>query len=172
LGRELLILRHGKSDWPAGIDDFDRPLKKRGKLASARIGRWLRDNDLLPDRVLTSTAKRAIDTTRRVCEAMGIVPDEIEENPDLYHAEPETLVAILRRQPESAKRVLIVGHNPGLEELLEALADTPVSPYDDTGRMPAGALAVLRLPGAWPETAPGTASVVTLIRPRELPPVD
>ena len=170
--RELLLLRHGKSDWPAGVGDFDRPLKRRGKRASQRIGRWLLDNDLAPDFVMSSPARRAIATACRVCEAIGFPGDKIVENKDVYLAELETLLAIVRRLPDAASRVMIVGHNPGLEELLAALSESVVSPFDESGRMPTCALAVLRIPGDWKEVAPQSASLLALIRPRGLPQKD
>jgi phosphohistidine phosphatase len=170
--RELLILRHGKSDSPAGMDDFDRLLQKRGSEAATRIGGWLRDRNLVPERVVSSPAARAIATARRVCEATGIETADIEENLDLYLAGLETLLRILRAVPPEAQRVMIVGHNPGLEELLASLADTSVSPYDDTGRMPTAALALLQMRNPWADTAPGTTSIIKLIRPRDLSPTD
>lgn len=169
---ELLILRHGKSDYPDGVGDFDRPLKKRGERAAAQVGRWLRRNDLVPDIVVSSPAERAIDTAHLVCEAMGFDPDDIRENRDIYLAAPETLLKIVRDLPETTDRAMLVGHNPGLEQLLQGLAETRVSSNDDSGRMPTCALAVLRLPKPWAETRPRSAALVTLIRPRDLPSED
>lgn len=170
--RELLILRHGKSDSPAGLDDFERPLKKRGKEAATRVGQWLRDRDLVPQLVISSPAARAIATARQVCETMDLGTTEIEENSNLYLASLKTLIGILRAMPPDAQRVMIVGHNPGLEELLASLADTQVSSFDDTGRMPTAALALLQMRNPWADTAPDTASIIKLIRPRDLPTTD
>ncbi len=170
--QELLILRHGKSGWPAGVADFDRPLKKRGEDAATRIGIWLRDHKLVPELVLSSPAARAIATAKLTCDAMGLERDCICEDKSLYLAGLETLLKIVRAVPPSINRAMIVGHNPGLEELLATVADTTISPYDDTGRMPTATLAVLRLPNAWKDIATGTASLVTLLKPRELPTVD
>ncbi len=167
--RELLVLRHGKSDWPSGMEDFDRPLKRRGNRAAARIGQWLVDNDLIPDFVISSPANRAIATTRRVCETKNLDPAGIQENRDIYQAELETLLKAVRDLPGSAQRAMIVGHNPGLEELLAALSKTDVNPYDESGRMSPCAIAVLRLSAPWAETAPRTATLLHLIRPSELP---
>ena len=65
--RELLILRHGKSDWEAGTDDFHRPLKDRGKRGAQRVGVWLLQQGLLPDHVVSSPAERAIVTAEKAC---------------------------------------------------------------------------------------------------------
>lgn len=169
---ELLLLRHGKPDWPAGVGDFDRPLKKRGKRASDRIGQWLVANDLVPDTVIASPANRAISTAKRVCAAMGLDAETIQENRDIYLAELETLLAVIRTLPKSAARTMIVGHNPGLEELLASLSETELSPYDESSRMPTCALAVLTLPGPWSQTTPRSAALKHLILPRALPPAD
>ncbi len=166
---ELLVLRHGESDWPSGMEDFDRPLKKPGNRAAARIGEWLVDNDLIPDFVISSPAKRAIATARRVCKTMSLDPAGIQESRDIYQAELETLLKTVRDLPDSAQRGMIVGHNPGLEELLATLSTTAVTPYDESGRMSPCAIAVLRLPAPWAETAPRTATLLHLIRPSELP---
>ena len=168
---ELLILRHGKSDWPRGMEDFDRPLKKRGERVSDRIGRWVLDNGLVPDITVTSPANRALATARRVCQAMDVDPAAIREEDAVYLAGLETLLAIVRGLPGAARRAMIVGHNPGLEDLLAALADSDVPARDDGGRMPTCALAVLRFAKPWPETAPHTGSILNLIYPRELPSV-
>ncbi len=152
--------------------DFDRPLKKRGIRDAARIGHWLRDRDLVPDLILSSTAERAIATARLTCDAMGFDKNAVQEEPSLYHASLETLLAVIRGLPGSAHRVLIIGHNPGLEELLAALAETQISPHDDSGRMQTAALALMGLNRDWADTAPGTASIITIIRPRDLPPAD
>ena len=135
------------------------------------MGHWLVDNDLLPDFVISSPAARAIATARLASKAMGLDSDAIHEKRNIYLAELETLLTVVRRLPDSARRALIVGHNPGLEQLFAALSETVISPYDDSGRMPTCALAVLRLPAPWASTAPQTATVTKFILPRELPPV-
>ena len=68
---ELLILRHGKSDWNVDVEDFQRPLKDRGKRDARHMGAWLRQQDMVPDHIVTSPAERALATTRKVCKALG-----------------------------------------------------------------------------------------------------
>ncbi len=170
--RELLILRHGKSDWPPGVDDFDRPLKSRGKRAATKIGHWLLKHDLVPNRILSSPAERAIRTAERVCTAMDLENSCIEEVDGLYLASRETLLTVLRSISEPTKRALIVGHNPGLEELLMTLSDAKISPNDGSGRMPTAALAVLKLSTKWNAITTHSATIMTLIRPKQLPLMD
>ena len=125
--RTLLILRHGKAA-PEENDrgDRDRPLTKRGKHAAELIGHLLRDDQLVPDRIISSSALRARDTARRVAAAakFGGVLDELDE---LYLAEPEAYITALVERAGDAERVLVVGHNPGLEALALILTSEPVS---------------------------------------------
>ena len=167
---ELLILRHGQSATPAGTADFDRSLKARGKQDSARIGRWLIGNNLVPDFVISSPANRTLATARHACEAMDLKAETIHESRDIYLAELETLLRIVRNLPGGARRAMIVGHNPGLEELLAVLSKTGVSAHDESGRLQPCTLAVLRLPGTWAGIAAQTATRLHLIRPSALPP--
>ncbi len=114
--RTLLILRHGKAAPEEEGSDRDRPLTKRGKRAAELVGHLLRDDDLVPDRIISSDAERARDTARRVAAAskFGGVIDELDE---LYLAEPEAYITAVRQLAGDAERVLLVGHNPGLEAL-------------------------------------------------------
>jgi phosphohistidine phosphatase len=159
--RELLLLRHGKSDWPSDVSDFDRPLAKRGKRSAARIGAYLVKKKLIPDRIVTSPALRAADTARRLAEAIDFDLSGIVEEPRLYHAEPRTILAIIRQQPEDAQRVVLVGHNPGMESLVTEISGTP-EPF------PTAALAILRHEGGWNDFMADSAAMDALIRPREL----
>jgi len=124
--RTLIALRHGKAENGEGVDDRDRALTKRGKLSAELVGHLLRDEGLLPDRIVSSSALRARDTARRVAAAakFGGVLDELDE---LYLAEPEAYVNALKRLAGDAERVLLVGHNPGLEALCTLLTGEPVS---------------------------------------------
>ncbi len=137
----LLVLRHGKSSWKdLSLDDYDRPLKKRGKRDAKRVGAFLQEQGLIPDLILTSSAKRARGTAKRVAKGgqfKGKVP--IKRDRQLYHAEPETIVEVLQGIDTGHQRVMIVGHNPGLEDLLELL-------IGEWSRMPTAALAEIRLP--------------------------
>jgi phosphohistidine phosphatase len=124
--RTLLVLRHGKAGQDEGEGDRDRPLTKRGKHAAELIGHLLRDDEIVPDRIISSSALRARDTARRVAAASkfdGVI-DELDE---LYLAEPEAYIKALVERAGDAACVLIVGHNPGLEALAMILTSEPVS---------------------------------------------
>ena len=168
MSRELLVLRHGKSDWTPGVPDFERPLAPRGRRATKRIGRLLRERGLLPDLVVSSPAERARQTTERVCRFAGMVGPRIEWEPAIYEAELETLLEVLSLVPERMARVMSVGHNPGFDELVRHLAGPTLAEWDDANLMPTAALAHLEMPDAWTVLPRGAARCVFLVRPRDL----
>lgn len=164
---ELLILRHAKSDWSVDGDDFSRPLKKRGRQAAKRIGRWLNEQYLKPDAILSSPAKRALDTAQRVCRQLDINESAIVCDPRLYEADAQALLAVLKTSCHQ-RRVLLVGHNPGLEDLLLKLTHL-TAPLSANGKcLSTAALAHLSFEGDWTELAEGCATLLTLIRPDSL----
>lgn len=167
--RTLMLLRHGKSDWHAGgTDDFSRPLAKRGTKASRKIGSWLLDNDLLPDYIISSPATRAHETADIVCRVTGIPACSASSDERLYLADVSSLLEVIHQCPPAAGRLMIVGHNPGLEELLEYLCADPPPDPDDGKLLPTAALALLQFNGAWNELDAGAARLQILTRPREL----
>ena len=166
--RELLVLRHGKSDWKTGMHDFDRPLAPRGRKASKRIARLLMERELLPDLIVSSPALRARETAERVCRFVGMEVSRIAWEPAIYEAELDTLLEILSMVPEHATRVLIVGHNPGFDELVRHLGADTVAAWDDLNLMPTAALAHLAMPAAWTGLGRGSARCLSLVRPRDL----
>lgn len=168
--RELLLLRHGKSDWRVDTDDYHRPLKKRGKKGAQQIGNWLIQQQRLPDYILSSPATRAMDTTRRCCRAMQRQPEQIHPAPSIYLADVATLLAVLSEVPVEAQRVLLTGHNPGLEELLLYLAQPPVPIPGDGKLLPTATLARLQMPDDWRHLQPGCARLLQIQRAGELAP--
>jgi phosphohistidine phosphatase len=164
---ELLLLRHAKSDWSVEMDDFSRPLKKRGRRAAKQIGRWLYNQNLIPDVILCSPAMRTLSTAQRVCRQLDIDESAIIFDPRIYEADTLTLLEILKTSGHE-QRVLLVGHNPGLEDLLLRLIPDPV-PLSANGKcLPTAALAHLSFEGGWAELTDGCAKLVTLIRPDSL----
>jgi phosphohistidine phosphatase len=161
--KTLLLLRHAKSDWRnPELADHDRPLNKRGKRDAPRMGRLLLDENLLPDLIITSTAQRARDTAAAVV-AVSKYAGKIKASRGFYLAGPEAYIKVLRVVPDTCRRVMIVGHNPGLEALLELLAGTPTI-------LPTAALAQIELPIAqWRELGEETKGELRGVwRPREL----
>jgi phosphohistidine phosphatase len=117
--KSLLILRHAKSSWThPELTDHDRPLNKRGKRDAPRMGEILRSEHLIPEAIISSTAARAHATAETVAKASGY-KGKIALNRSLYAAGPEAYLKVLHGLSNETVRVLVVGHNPGLEELLE-----------------------------------------------------
>lgn len=162
--KTLLLLRHGKSSWTdASLADHDRPLKKRGREAAKRMGQLLRELDLVPDHILTSSATRATATAQLAATASSF-DGEVEVVPVLYHADPSAFVAITSRVPNRFERVLIVGHNPGLEDWIERLTE-------HADAFPTAALARIELPiDSWLDLSTEIRGALKgLWRPKEIP---
>lgn len=169
--RELLILRHAKSAWDTGAaSDFERPLARRGREAAPRVGRWLREQELVPDFVVSSPAERAKQTVLAVCRELGFDPDRIHWDERIYGAWARTLIYVLRESPADARRVLIAGHNPGLEDLVRSLGGRDVQVPPDGKLMPTAALARLETDVPWAELSPSSARLLSLTRARSLEP--
>ena len=161
--RTLLILRHAKSSWKeTGLTDHDRSLNKRGRRDAPRIGELLREQELVPDMILSSSTKRAKRTAEIVAEESGF-SGEIMFSRELYAAWPESYIDALSIQPDQYGCVMVVGHNPGLEELLLVLAG-------EAERMPTAALAQVTLPidSCRELSYESTGELVKIWRPREL----
>ena len=166
--RELLLLRHGKSDWGTGVDDFHRPLKDRGKRTAQRIGVWLAQQQTQPDLIVTSPAERALVTAEKACKAMGNGVEGIVQDERIYAAGLDELLTVLADCPPDADRVMLVGHNPGLEELLAWLASDDVPRPDDGKLLPTATLARLEMPADWRALVAGCARLVSITRPATL----
>jgi phosphohistidine phosphatase len=161
--KTLLILRHAKSsrDDPK-LADHDRPLNERGKKAAKEAGRFLRDEDLVPDLIVSSTALRARKTAQKAAKQCEY-PRAIELDDQLYLASAPTHYKIVRKAESSSRRLLIVGHNPGISEFLNQL----VSHGDE--ELPTAGLAVIQLPiKEWQElTARTRGKLVQSWKPRD-----
>ena len=168
--KTLYLLRHAKSDWShPDLDDHDRPLAPRGRKAARRMSAFLSQARPRPTMVLCSSATRARASWQPVGQALG-EPVEVHVEDGLYAAGADRLLARLRRLPEGADAVLLVGHNPGLQDQASELAGDG----DPTGlrrlgeKFPTGALATLRLETSWRELGPGGGYLESLVVPRDL----
>jgi phosphohistidine phosphatase len=161
--KTLLILRHAKSSWrQAELPDFDRPLNKRGKRDAPRIGELLRQVDLIPGLILSSSAQRARQTTQAVVDSSGF-EGEVRWMESLYAAPTESYLEALRGVDDSLQCVMVVGHNPGLEDLLEELTG-------EAETLPTGGLAQVALPiQGWGQLDEGVSGeLVHIWVPRQL----
>ncbi len=168
MSRELWLLRHGKSDRNLAMDDFDRPLKKRGKRAAQRMGVWLEQQRLLPDWIVSSPAKRALATAKIVHKAIAVEGLVITQDKRLYQEGFERLKTVLAECPLEARRVLLVGHNPELEDLLISLVGATNLPDTDK-LLPTAALARLIMPDDWTHLEAGCAKLLSITSAKSLP---
>ncbi len=171
MARELLIFRHGKSDWGSdALNDFDRPLARRGRKAVKRMASWLREQDLLPQCILSSPAERARQTALRLCRHADIPQSRVVWEEAIYAADLGALLDVLANAPQQHGRTMIVGHNPGLEELLEYLVGESIKAPAGSPALPTAALARIAMPYEWNRLESGCAQLVSINRPRELSP--
>ena len=170
--RHLLILRHAKSAWDSdAADDFARPLAKRGRRNAALIGHWLKQQRLKPDLVISSPAERAKQTLMRINKEWNIDEKHIHWDRDMYLA---SRAELLDRLNKSIKyqwgTLLLVGHNPGLEELLTFLCGDDL-PLSDKGKLlTTAAIALVEVPDTPEKLSKGAGKLLRIIRPRELKP--
>ena len=167
MSRELLLLRHAKSDWSIDVGDFERPLNKRGKKEAQIMGEWMRRQGLTPDWIVCSPARRALKTSEKICKAMEVKTDAIHFHDFMYQSDVKTLIKALADCPPHSERVLLIGHNPELEALLIYLADAIEQPED--GKLLATAtLARLRMPDDWADLHRHCAELVSIVRAASL----
>ncbi len=169
--KSLSLLRHGKSSWDdESLGDFDRPLSKRGRTASELIGLEMKRRGLVFDLVLASPAERVRQTITHVTRGYGqaLRPRFVAE---IYPASCEMLCAILRSVGSGVRRVLMVGHNPALQQLACLLANRcdgqPL--HNVEAAFPTAALALLQMPDiGWDRLEAGVAQLIAFCEPRRL----
>jgi phosphohistidine phosphatase len=140
---DILLMRHGKSDKTVDVNAFHRPLQTSGKRAAQRMGFWLHQHGYQPNRVWSSPAIRAIETTEKMVKAMGLGVSIIDPIDSLYDANTATILNILSQARKSGGMTLIVGHNPAIEMALSIIVPEQISKLDDDNLIPTGALAHL-----------------------------
>lgn len=169
--KTVLLLRHAKSSWAdAGLDDFDRPLNDRGREAAPRIAAHLADAGLLPEIVVASPAQRTRETVTALVPALGGKAEIVYED-KVYLAPSKTLLKLVHGLDDRLASVLIVGHNPGLEELAKSLAGHGNDKLRKrlAGSYPTGALAALSFDVArWRDVAAGAGRLTHFARPKDM----
>lgn len=167
--RTLFLLRHAKSDWAdPGASDFERPLNPRGREAARAMGRELRRRGLAADCILASPAARVVETLAELADGYG-GRMEVDYDPRLYLAPAETLLDLIRGAGEAHRRLLVVGHNPGMEQLALLLSRAGALRDQVAAKYPTGALAQISLPAAhWRDVGQGDGALELFLRPRDL----
>ena len=169
--KSLTLLRHAKSTWDDPVErDFDRPLNRRGRKAARAIGAEMHRLGLAFDAVMASPARRVKETLAEVERGYRRPLDPVFDE-RVYLGSVETLLGIVRAAAGPAERLLLVGHNPGLEGLAMALTAGTGLRDELAIKYPTGALAEIALPaGSWSEVQPGTGRIELFVRPRDLAP--
>jgi phosphohistidine phosphatase len=163
----LLLLRHAKSSWDdSGLADHERPLAPRGRRAAKLIAEHMRSTGVEPELVLCSSAVRARETLDLVRPALPSSAVSIED--ELYAASAEELLTRIRRVSDTVGSVLVVGHNPDLQQLALLLASRGDGLERLEAKFPTAALATLTFAATWSRVAPGGASLDAYVVPRQL----
>jgi phosphohistidine phosphatase len=155
--RTLILLRHAKSDWSGDEADVDRPLAVRGRRQAPEAGAWLAANVDSIGLALVSPAARARNTWELVAAELKVAP-RTRLDDRLYAASAEELLTVVRELPAVVESAVLVGHNPGLEDLASLLTG-------ESTRMATSAIAVIAVPGSWPTTAPRGCALKASGRP-------
>jgi phosphohistidine phosphatase len=167
----LSLLRHAKSSWDdSSLDDYERPLNKRGEAAAPRMGAFMAQHGLAPDLVLCSSAVRARQTLELVLPHLADRPQVVYED-GFYLAAPSAMLARLQKVDAKARHVLIVGHDPGMQGLALELAGDgdPALLQALCAKFPTAGLAVIRFKGRmWSKIAPGTGRLEMFATPKSL----
>lgn len=160
--KRLLILRHAKSSWrDAGLRDHDRPLNNRGRRDAPQMGARMREEGLSPGLIVSSTAVRARQTAELVAEGCGYT-DPIALSPELYHGSTGAYLEAARDAPGDVDTLLLVGHNPGVQEVVWALSRREE-------RMPTAALATIEFGiDKWRDVETEIGNLIGVLRPKEL----
>lgn len=168
--RTLLLLRHAKSSWDdAALDDFDRPLAKRGREAAPRMAREMARRGWLPDRALVSAALRTRQTWELVEAALPHTVPTLSDR-SIYEAPAERILDAVRATPAGVETLLVVGHNPGFEDLISLLAapgSAPEAVEKVERKFPTAGLARLAFADAWADLGPGGAALTDFLTPRD-----
>lgn len=155
MNRTLVVIRHAKSDWSHDVPDDQRPLNARGRREAPLIGQWVAEHVGAVDLVLCSTAVRARETLTR----SGLTAAEVRHDERVYAASHQDLMSVVDEVSDDLGTVALVGHNPGLSELVGVLTGEPVE-------LKTSAIAVVSWQGGWPDVWARGASLVSHATPR------
>jgi phosphohistidine phosphatase len=168
--RRVMLLRHAKSDWSLAAGDRERPLNERGQDAAPKIGRYIAQAQTVPDLILCSTAQRTRQTCDLITASFSTVPKIVFEE-ELYLAEAGTIIGLIRATPDTIRRLMIIGHNPGIHQAAADLTGSGNAKDRATlsARFPTAALAVIDFAnGGWADVLPHAGKLDRFITPRLL----
>jgi phosphohistidine phosphatase len=168
--KKLLLLRHAKSGYPEGVGDFERPLNGRGRDSAQRMGKYLAAAKLVPHYVKCSAAMRARQTLDHLCRGMGTMPTMVLE-PKLYLASGRSMLKRLQRAPDDADRLMLIAHNPGIQNLALDLAGPNSGEMFQrlAAKYPTAGLAMFDCAiEHWSDLGPADCTLVDFVTPRQL----
>ena len=165
---ELMLMRHAKSDWHSHTADIDRPLNERGRQDAVRMGGHLKQIDLVPDRMVVSSAQRTQETAQLLLANLLLPEQDIIVDKSLYLADTETLCDTIELYASDKQRLLILAHNPGMDYLVNYLASVS-PPLSDSGKlMTTCAVACFSIDSLDTLKKSGQAELKNLFRPKEI----
>ncbi len=162
--KTIYLMRHAKSSWKKPLADHERPLKKRGRKAAKKIGEYLAKRDIHFDLLISSDARRAVETTRIVSKALGEKVSSVVIINTLYGASPNDILSVIADIDDSIESVLLVGHNPDISR-----AAVILSGENDLDWMPTAAIAgIVSNYTHWKDFARNGGELVCYATPRTL----
>lgn len=165
---QLIVMRHAKSDWSEeSCSDFERPLTTRGKKSAKQMGKWLKRRYHI-DRIICSPALRTKQTCQLVTEQLRLPQNHIRWESGIYDASLHDLISVITKYSEDIRTLLLIGHNPGLDQLLCYLSRDPPATNSAGKLLTTAAIAVLDYGDAAITVQPGYACLQCLVRPKEL----
>ena len=166
----LYLMRHAKSDWTdSNNSDFERPINDRGERSAIAIGQWLTDNDHIPQYIISSAAVRAKQTTEIMTATFAeATPEQIIYEQDLYLADVKTLLRFIQTYKTALSSLMIVAHNPGMEELVEYLLSRSAQPNNSITSMTTANVAIFEYLDSEFEGNLATGKLVHLLKPSEI----
>ncbi len=166
MSHQLLLFRHAKSDWSRDCEDFDRPISKRGKQDAINMASWMLEQKLVPDRVLASPAERSLQTCHYLMQGFQGMMNLPKIEDRLYHADVDTIIEIVSEQEESCSRLMLVGHNPEFDHVLQYLINGNL-PLTAKGKlMTTASLAVVEVHGCWLDIDAASTNLLQVTRPK------
>jgi phosphohistidine phosphatase len=169
MSRQLILLRHAKSSWESEAEtDFERPLAKRGIKSLKIIGKWLNQHHVSPDLIISSTATRARQTIEPMVDYMDYAARSIQWSDEVYMAGKNELLKIITAADPDINQLMLVGHNPGIEDLLLYLCQDNVELTSGGKVMPTCTVAILSTNKKWHDFSEKCCQLVSIARPKEI----
>ncbi len=162
--KTLYVVRHAKSSWSEpDQSDFERPLNERGKRDAPRMAKRLKEKEIHPDLMLSSPAKRALSTCKRMAKILKYPKEAIKTEQKLYHASDESILSIVQDLKDKYDCVLMVGHNPGLTDFVNSFLSEEL----DIDNIPTCGVVVFRVEiDSWSQTTWGIGKMLFLDYPK------